>query len=101
MTSDRNEDNNQKSCLLTTQSVFQQIDEQINVTANRHKSCSMQLDRSLNESYILNQIYMKALFLCNMDIYWKGRLIIQIKKAWNKEIVFNSPNNTIVKVWLV
>lgn len=44
---------------------------------------------------------MKALFLFIMDIYWKGRLIIQIKKAWNKEIVFNSPNNTIVKVWLV
>lgn len=44
---------------------------------------------------------MKALFLCNMDIYWKGRLIIQIKKAWNNEIVFTIPNNTIVKVWLV
>lgn len=42
---------------------------------------------------------MKALFLCNMDIYWKGRLIIQIKKAWNKEIVFTHPNNTIVKVF--
>lgn len=31
MTSDRNEDNNQNSCLLTTQLVFQQINEQINV----------------------------------------------------------------------
>lgn len=60
----------------------------MNITANRRKTHhSMRLGLASMTSSAIVQINMTALFSCDMDIYRKGRLVIQNYNPKNMDIV--------------